>query len=48
MKPELLKQAIIEFKEIYLSEFGIYLTDSEATEKVLSIMQLFDVLTKTS
>ena len=36
MKPEQLKQAVSEFKQIYFDEYGITLSDKEATTKVLS------------
>ncbi len=46
MKPEELRQAIKEFKEIYEEEFGTTLTDVEATEKAQNLLQLFDCLTQ--
>ncbi len=45
MNPTQLKQAIEEFKQIYFEEFGIVLTDQEATLKAISLLQLFDALT---
>lgn len=45
MKPEQLQQAIAEFKDIYKLEHHIELTDNEATQKAMSLLQLFDVLT---
>lgn len=45
MTPEQLKQAVMDFKEIYKQEYGIELSDKEASKKALSMLQLFDVLT---
>jgi len=45
MSPEQTKQAICEFKEIYLSEYGILLSDKEAASKAFSLLQLTFVLT---
>lgn len=45
MKPEQFKQAVSEFKKIYRLEYGIELSDNEASKKALSMLQLFDVLT---
>lgn len=46
MKPEQLKKAIAEFKQIYFDEYGIELSDKEASTKALSLLQLADVLTQ--
>ena len=46
MTPEELKQAIIEFKEIYSSEFSTELSDEEASEKAKGLLQFFDCITK--
>lgn len=35
------KGAIKEFKEIYEAEFGVMLSDTEATEKALRLLVLF-------
>ena len=40
------KQAIKEFREIYKREFGVRLSNDEATEKVISLLGLFKVLLK--
>lgn len=45
MTPELFRQATDEFKQIYLLEYGVELPDKEASEKALSMLQLFDSLT---
>lgn len=45
MKPKLLKQAVEEFRQIYLEEYGIELSHKEASYKALSMLQLFQVLT---
>ncbi len=44
MTPEELKQAIEEFEAIYQKEFGVELSDEEATTKAQSLLQLFDCL----
>lgn len=46
MTPELLLQAIEEFKIIYQEEFGVELSDEEATVKAQGLLQLFDCLTQ--
>ena len=46
MKPELFKQAVEEFKQIYHEEFGIELSDGEAVAKAKGLLQLFDCLTE--
>lgn len=46
MTPEETKQAVKEFKKIYQEEFGIKLSDAEATLKAQGLLQLFDCLTK--
>jgi len=43
MLPE---QAIKEFKEIYLKEEGIALSDEEATKKATNMLNLFKALLK--
>ena len=45
MKPELFAQAIEEFKAIFKEEFGIELTDEEATEKSRGLLSLIDCTT---
>jgi hypothetical protein len=45
LDPEQLKQAVEEFKVIFKEEFGIELTDEEATEKAQGILQLFNSIT---
>lgn len=45
MTPELLQQAVREFKEIYKEEFEVELSDQEATEKAIALLQLFQSLT---
>ena len=42
------KQAIDEFKQIYLSEEGIQLSDQEAVVLGNNMMNLFKILTKTA
>ena len=44
--PEQIKQATEEFKALFKEEFGIELTDEEATEKAKGILQLFNCLTE--
>lgn len=39
-------EAITEFKQIYLEEFGKELSLEEATEKATSVFNLFSVLLK--
>jgi len=46
MTPEELKEAIKEFKVIYKRIFGIDLSDDEASEKAISLLQLFDCITQ--
>lgn len=46
MTPELLIQAIEEFKVIYQEVFGVELNDEEATIKAQGLLQLFDCLTQ--
>lgn len=41
MTSEQLTQAIEEFKAIYKEEFGVELSDEEATEKAQGLLQLF-------
>lgn len=45
MTPEQLKQAVQEFKAIYKEEFGVELNDTDATQKALRLLQLFNCLT---
>ena len=40
------KQAIDEFKQIYLEEEGIVLSDEEATEKATALLGVFKILIK--
>lgn len=42
------KQAIEEFKQIYLSEEGLQLSDQEAVVLGNNMMNLFRILTKTA
>lgn len=46
LTPEELKQATEEFKDIFQEEFGMELSDEDATEKAMSFLQLFDCLTE--
>lgn len=39
------QQSIQEFKQIYLEEFGIHLSDKEASQKAIALLQLFEALT---
>lgn len=45
MKPEQFNQAVAEFKQIYKEEYGLELSTQEASNKALSLLQLFDILT---
>lgn len=40
------EQAIKEFKEIYLKEEGVALSDEEATKKATNMLNLFKTLSK--
>jgi hypothetical protein len=42
------KEAINQFKKIYLKEFGVSLSDQEATQKAYDLINLFRVVTKPS
>lgn len=42
---EQFKMATAEFKGIYESEYGVKLSDKEASDKALMMLQFFDVLT---
>ncbi len=46
MKPEEMKQAVQEFKEIYFLEYGVKLSDYEATEQAKNLLNLFDTLSR--
>jgi len=46
LSSEQVKQAVDEFKSLFLEEFGIELSEEEATEKAMSFLQLFDCLTE--
>ncbi|HWY79100.1 MAG TPA: hypothetical protein VNW29_01960 [Candidatus Sulfotelmatobacter sp.] len=48
MKSELFKKAVIEFKQIYFEEFGVKLTDKQAADKAMFLLQLFSALTSTA
>lgn len=39
-----LKMAVKEFREIYQDEFGIALSEKEATERAIAMLNLFDIL----
>lgn len=43
---QLLPEAIHEFKELYLKEYGEQLSDEEATEQATALLNLFDRLTQ--
>jgi len=45
MKPETLKEAVEEYKEIYLRKNGEQLSDYEATKQAVNLLNLFSVLT---
>jgi hypothetical protein len=40
------KEAVAEFKEIYKKEFGVELSDEEATSKATGLLNLFDIIYK--
>lgn len=40
-----IEKAIEEFKQIYLDEIGLRLSNEEATEKAIGLLNLFKVLT---
>lgn len=42
---ELIQKATIEFRTIYKEEYGVTLSDKEASEKAIGLLQLFDSLT---
>lgn len=44
MNPELITQAVQEFKTIFVEEFDIELSDQEATKKALELLRLFDCI----
>ncbi len=46
MRPEQIAEAVEEFKAIFKKEFGIELSNEEATEKATTLLQLFDCLTQ--
>ncbi len=46
MTPEQIKEAVEEFKTIFKKEFGIELSDDEATEKAMAFLHFFDCLTQ--
>ena len=46
MKPDLIQKAVAEFMKIYKQEYGVELSDKEATVKATSLLQLFEVLTR--
>ena len=46
MKPEQIKQAAREYKEIYLKECGVDLSEEEATRQATSLLGFFEVLTQ--
>lgn len=39
-------EALIEFKKIFKDEFGIELTDEEATEKAIAVLNIVKVFQK--
>ncbi len=43
LTPEQLKQAVAEFKTLYLMQFGKELSDQEATEKAQGVLELLTV-----
>jgi hypothetical protein len=45
MSTEQIKQASQEYKEIYKQEYGVELSDTEANQQSLMLLQLFDSLT---
>ena len=45
MTDEELKQAVLEFKQIYLEEYNVMLSDQEASNKAILFLQLFDAVT---
>lgn len=45
MSPEQFQQAVKEYKEIYKQEYGVELSDIEASKQAKSLLQLFDTLT---
>lgn len=44
MTPDKQKKAIDEYKQIYKQEYGVDLSDKEASEQAAKLLQLFDVL----
>lgn len=40
------EQALIKFKELYFKKYNIQLSDEEATEQAISLLNLMKVLTK--
>jgi hypothetical protein len=40
------KQELEEFKQIYLTEFGVKLSDIEATKKALNILKGVEMISK--
>ncbi len=45
LSPEQVKQAVEEFKVIYKKQYGVELSDEEATEKAQGLLQLIDSIT---
>lgn len=41
LTPEQVKQAVEEFKALYKEQYGVELSDEEATEKATGILQIF-------
>jgi len=48
VKPEELSKAVEEYKAIYQKEFGIELSNEEATKDAQDLLQLFSCLTERS
>lgn len=45
LPPDKLKVAVEEYKVIYKKQYGVDLSDQEATEQATKLLQLFEVIT---